>query len=383
MHWDRGSQRSYAACQGSHCEYDAQAFPVRTKFPETWIWSNLTTSSSGVATLTMEVPDTITDWVATGFALNRDSGIGVASQPANVTTYLPFFVSLHLPFSIVSQEMAVIQAVVFNYYPHDLYANVKLKTSKDAFTSMEVNKYGEEEEVKEDIEKCILVRSNDASSAYFVIKPQTIGTINLEVEATSNMGRDTVRRSIVVKPPGIEKEENVAALISLKSGAKFEKEIPIMYPPRIVPGSERVQVTVIGDLFGPSLEHLDRLLQIPHGCGEQNMVRFAPAIAAAVYLNATGRYDQKVEKRIQHIMETGYQRQLTYQHPSGGFRAFNHREEMGSLWLTAFVLRSFAQANEFTYIDPAVVERGVRFILNNQRKEGSFNSTGFVHNKAM
>jgi CD109 antigen len=51
--------------------------------------------------------------------------------------------------------------------------------------------------------------------------------------------------------------------------------------------------------------------------------------------------------------------------------------------LTAFVLKSFAEASEFTYIDPAVIEKGVRFILEHQKTDGSFNSTGFVHNKAM
>jgi len=32
----------------------------------------------------VELPDTITDWVATGYALNAETGIGVALAPANV-----------------------------------------------------------------------------------------------------------------------------------------------------------------------------------------------------------------------------------------------------------------------------------------------------------
>jgi hypothetical protein len=34
--------------------------------------------------MTATVPDTITDWVATGYALNAESGLGVAPVPANV-----------------------------------------------------------------------------------------------------------------------------------------------------------------------------------------------------------------------------------------------------------------------------------------------------------
>jgi len=40
-----------------------------------------------------------------------------------VTSYLPFFVSLNLPFSIVTGEVAVIHALVYNYFPHDLYVS--------------------------------------------------------------------------------------------------------------------------------------------------------------------------------------------------------------------------------------------------------------------
>jgi len=53
------------------------------------------------------------------------------------------------------------------------------------------------------------------------------------------------------------------------------------------------------------------------------------------------------------------------------------------LRLTAFVLKSFTQAHGFTYIDPLVMEKGVMFIMDQQLPDGGFNSTGFVHNKAM
>ena len=64
-------------------------------------------------------------------------------------------------------------------------------------------------------------------------------------------------------------------------------------------------VVCAGDIFGPSLDHLDRLIQMPYGCGEQNMVRFAPAVFAATYLNITGRFAGPLEKRVRRILATG------------------------------------------------------------------------------
>ena len=41
-------------------------------------------SSNGKAIIETTVPDTITTWVATAFAVNKKSGLGVAPTPANV-----------------------------------------------------------------------------------------------------------------------------------------------------------------------------------------------------------------------------------------------------------------------------------------------------------
>ena len=39
----------------------------------------------------------------------------------------------------------------------------------------------------------------------------------------------------------------------------------------------------------------------------------------------------------------GYQRELNYKHDDGSFSAFGPRDGAGSTWLTAFVLKVFAQ----------------------------------------
>ena len=42
-----------------------------------------------------------------------------------------------------------------------------------------------------------------------------------------------------------------------------------------------------GDVMGPSLLHLGHLVGLPHGCGEQNMVNFAPNTYVLTYLHRT------------------------------------------------------------------------------------------------
>jgi CD109 antigen len=60
-----------------------------------------------------------------------------------------------------------------------------------------------------------------------------------------------------------------------------------------------------GDIFGASFENLDKLLRMPYGCGEQNMLYFAPSIQAALYMNVTNRIDDAKREKIRNILKTG------------------------------------------------------------------------------
>lgn len=60
-------------------------------------------------------------------------------------------------------------------------------------------------------------------------------------------------------------------------------------PANIVAGSEQVEVSAVGDVLGPSLPNLDKLIRMPFGCGEQNMLNFVPNIVIIEYLKVRQR----------------------------------------------------------------------------------------------
>ena len=69
---------------------------------------------------------------------------------------------------------------------------------------------------------------------------------------------------------------------------------------------------------------------------------------------------------------TGYQRELTYRHTDGSYSAFGNSDESGSTWLTAFVVRCFAQAREFIYIDDKDLQTSIEWFRNIQKENGCF-----------
>ena len=56
--------------------------------------------------------------------------------------------------------------------------------------------------------------------------------------------------------------------------------------------------------MGPTL-NVGSMLRLPYGCGEQNMVNFAPGIYIMQYLSAVGQLTTSLKNKAENIMSTG------------------------------------------------------------------------------
>ena len=56
--------------------------------------------------------------------------------------------------------------------------------------------------------------------------------------------------------------------------------------------------------MGPTL-NVGNLLRLPYGCGEQNMINFAPGIYIMQYLFTVGQLTTSIENKAKNIMTTG------------------------------------------------------------------------------
>ncbi|KAK3607708.1 hypothetical protein CHS0354_016732 [Potamilus streckersoni] len=354
---------------------------VRKLFPETWLWQNATVNPDGRAVIPIIVPDTITSWVASAFAVHPESGFGVAEETATLETFIPFFVSLELPYSVVRGEKIVLQANIFNYLNMDVYALVTLPAS-DEYKNVMIFPWGRGE-YSYKVSRYVYIKAGEAVPVYFPIVPQKLGSIDIEVSARSLYAADAVRRQLLVEPEGISVENNTPILVDLKNGGKFTSTVAITVPNITVSGSKRIQARIIGDLMGPSINGLDSLIKMPYGCGEQNMLNFAPNIFVTKYLEVTNNLSPDIKEKSKEYMIKGYQRELTYQHTDGSFSAFGNSDPSGSTWLTAFVLKSFVQARTYIYIDNDVINKAVDWLLKQQNINGTFNEPGQVLHKEM
>jgi hypothetical protein len=99
---------------------------------------------------------------------------------------------------------------------------------------------------------------------------------------------------------------------------------------------------------------------------------------AANYLLATNQDTPALLNKLTDALLRGYQRELTYMRSDKGFSAFGESDAESSLWLSAFVLRSFAQSTAFITIDPQVLEGTAGYIAGLQEQNGSWKVHGRV-----
>lgn len=349
---------------------------LRQDFRETFLYETFPVGPSGVYEFSRPVPDTITSWVCSAFSLNSEVGLGVTKESSKLRVFRPFFAVLNLPFAIVRGETAQLQVLVFNYLDQDQEVLVTLEISGqdgkgNKFTALPRN-------------KTMTVKAQDSASAVFPVKPEVVGEIEIKATAVSNMAGDALLKKLRVKPEGIRQQFNAPLFVDLRKQNRFSANVLIPLPKaNIVPGSEKLVFSAIGDLLGPTIYGIDNLINLPHGCGEQNMALFAPNVFVMKYLASADRLDDNTKRKLLRNMRNGYQRQLTFRHYDKSYSAFGDTDPQGSTFLTAFVARSFLQAKDFITIDQEITNGALDWLVGHQAENGSFPEVGKVFDREL
>ncbi|XP_059791268.1 pregnancy zone protein-like [Balaenoptera ricei] len=361
---------------------------VRKYFPETWIWDLVAVNVSGGSELAVKVPDTITEWKAGALCLSGTSGLGL-SPTISLTAFQPFFLELTLPYSVVRGEAFTLKATAFSYVSRCIRVSVQLEVSP-AFLAIPLEKN----------EESHCVCGNKQKTVSWAVTPKSLGKVNFtataealqsqelcdnEVPHVPALGqKDTVVKPLLVEPEGIEKEETFNTLLCASETGEPEK-LSLKLPSNVVEGSARATHSVLGDILGSAMQNLQNLLQMPYGCGEQNMVLFAPNIYVLKYLNETGLLTEKIKSKAISHLTSGYQRQLNYKHSDGSYSTFGdrHSRSQGNTWLTAFVFKSFAQAQSYIFVEDSHIMSSLTWLSQKQKENGCFQRSGSLLNNAI
>ncbi|NXF25581.1 A2ML1 protein, partial [Rhodinocichla rosea] len=352
-------------------------------FPETWIWNMYSVGSNGSRNVSVTAPAAAAEWKVKMFCL---AGRGFGLAPAtSLRTVQPFFVDVTLPYSVILGETFLMKATVFSYLQQCMQIQVALAKSSDF-----------------QVEPCQTCRDKECLCAeesktfLWNVTAVQLGTLNISVrtevlDPTSRCGgrkplpaavrgRHTLTKPLLVQPEGVLVEKSYSSLLCPRGGNVAEEPVSLRLPDNVVKASARASISITGDLMGMALQNLDHLVQLPHGCGEQNMVLFAPVVYVLQYLEKTRQLSPEIKDRAAGFLRNGYQTQLLYKHRDGSYSFFGQKDGEGNTWLTAFVLKNFGQARKYIYIDDKNIQDALRWLEQNQLPSGCFATKGnFFH----
>ncbi|XP_053566416.1 CD109 antigen-like [Bombina bombina] len=347
---------------------------VKTYFAETWIWLESNISSGNTKNLQVTVPDSITTWVASAFVISEGLGLGLIDGPVELQAFKPFFISLNMPYSVTRGEQFVLEVTLFNYLAENIQVVVTLESS-NSYEIIVVNNNYTTVPGKHNV----TVPSQDGKTVLFPIKPIQLGEIAISVTAVSSAASDAISQILLVNAEGIKNYYSQSILLEANGGSEVSQNLSFTFPIDVVNGSQQAYVLVIGDILGPSIDGLALLILMPYGCGEQNMINFAPNIFVLQYLIATNQITAEIRTKAITFMEAGYQTELTYKRSDGSFSAFGKSDASGSSWLTAYVLKCFLQARPFIYINSDIVGQSINWLIQYQdANTGIFSEPGRV-----
>ncbi|KFO60042.1 Alpha-2-macroglobulin-like 1, partial [Corvus brachyrhynchos] len=352
---------------------------VHKHFPQTWLWDLYSVGPSGNKSVTVTVPDTITEWKA-GIFCTGHNGFGFAPASRLIVSK-PFLVELPLPSSVVQGETFNLKATVFN----NLQQCMKIQVTLEEFAHFQL------EPCKDCVYSSCLC-AGEAKTFQWNITAEQLGLMNIslstEAVATKELcgeeipfvpkqgQKDTIIKLIQVRPEGVLVEKAHSSILCPEKGSPAQESVSLVLPVNVVEGSVRATVSVTGDLMGTALQNLGHLVQMPHGCGEQNMVLFAPVVYVLQYLEKTRQLSPEIKDRATGFLRSGYQIQLQYQHPDGSYSEFGIKDEYGNTWLTAFVVKCFVQAKPYIYLDNRIIQAALTWLEFHQLPSGCFKNVG-------
>ncbi|XP_032203069.1 alpha-2-macroglobulin-like protein 1 isoform X1 [Mustela erminea] len=364
----------------------SQDSQVRQYFPETWLWDLFPIGDSGKEAIHVTVPDTITEWKAMTFCTSQSRGFGLSST-VGLTAFKPFFVELTLPYSVVRGESFRLTATIFNYLKDCIRVQTNLGTS---------DKYQVQSWTDSQGSSCLC--ADEAKSYHWNITAIKLGHVNFTIttkilDSNELCGgqkgfvpakgqSDTLIKPVLVKPEGVLVEKTYSSLLCPK-GQVASESISLELPADVVPDSSKAYVTVLGDIMGTALQNLDNLVQMPSGCGEQNMVLFAPIIYVLQYLEKARLLTKEIRSRAVGFLNLGYQKELMYKRRDGSYSAFGEEDGDGNTWLTAFVTKCFGQAQEFIFIDDNNIQDALNWLAGKQLPRGCYANVGRLIHTAM
>ncbi len=340
------------------------AVEVRTDFRATAFWKpDVVTDKTGIATVRVKYPDSLTAWKATARVASNSNQFGIGD--ATTKTRKPLIVRLQAPRFFVVGDRVTISGVINNNTEKAFSVSTTLEASGLAIGEAGLKTTS------------VTVEPNSEKRVDWNVEVREAGLAKLRVTSRGGEFADAMEKTYPVFEHGIEK-------LLVKSGKVRGQEVTIQLN---IPAARKKDSTSLSLQVTPSmavtmLDALPYLIDYPYGCTEQTMSRFLPAVLVAKTINdlnlkktANQNYGGIVEehlakthpegkkdlKKLSDMVNAGLQRLYDFQHQDGGWGWWKEGES--DHFMTGYVVWGFTLARAAgVEVREDALNRGAEFL---------------------
>jgi hypothetical protein len=332
---------------------------VRTDFAETLYWNPVLILRDGTGTVSFQLSDSVTSYQVAVMGNTFDGRLGAVTSTLDAR--LPLSVAPKVPTEVSSTDQIEIPVSIANNtaQPRD----VDLQVIATGLIPRERRTKGLGR---------LTVAAGEHRRSVFRFRPDVVeGEASVEVRGEAGPGAaDSIRRTFAVVPEGFPVVASHSDMLEKSSTQQ------VVLPKTWVKGTLGLKAEVFPSTLADLQKGLEALLHEPGGCFEQTSSSNYPNLLILDCLKETDQAKPEVRDRALAMLDRGYQQLTRFECPYGG------QERHGYEWfgapnaaheaLTAYGLLEFHDMARVTKVDPAMLERTRKYLLDQRDGRGGF-----------
>jgi hypothetical protein len=324
---------------------------LRTSFHDTAFWTgSAVPDSTGQVEIHFRIPDNLTTWRIRASTMGVGTRVGAATSSVISTKQL--LLRPQLPRFLTQNDQLTVSAVVHNEFTEPKTCRVLLAPQNNTFA------------LQSDSAQTVTIPAGGNCRVDWKIRVTSVGTATFHVEALTDEESDAVDVSVPVHISGFQTTQTVTAELTAEQESA---SVTVTVPENRVIDQSRFEVRICPSLAGSMREALPFLLEYPHGCAEQTLNRFLPAVitqhtlkrlrmsledianasnfddsadeeadgngAHNRWLRGNGLADATLltDSLVQRYVAAGYSRLMQLQNSDGGWSWFGDRESSADI----------------------------------------------------
>ncbi|XP_073496915.1 complement C5-like [Phyllobates terribilis] len=361
--------------------FDLDEPEIRSYFPESWLWEELSISDRGFKETGLILPDSLTTWEIQGIGMS-DQGLCVA-DPVQITVYKDLFIDVQLPYSVIRGEQVEIQVIVYNYQNSKVKDCISVSVGKEIclVTELKTEHRGKSKDCSEEFKPEV------PRVFTYNILPLALGLHTINFTLNVQFNSEKIVKTLRVVSEGIKMEQSVGFTLDplgLRGVTKRQQDLPYRIPANTVPKSKISRIfSINGNIMGEVIDSVlnedgvKYLVSIPKGNAEMELARVAPIFYVYHYLETKQQWSLlganilSAQLSMKKKLKEGVSSVLAFRNRDYSYSLW--RDSQPSTWMTAFALRIFGDVHRYVAIDQMSVCTTLLWLIDNcQAQDGSF-----------